>query len=1041
VPLAVARASGDSRLVPDDTSLPPYELQIDGFPARHFRVHGFTGKEALSEAWSFDVTATAEVGGDLVEQRALAARATLLFHVGPEPRAFYGIVSAVRVVQAHHADHTVKLRLRVVPRLWLLKRKQRTRIFQKLRVPDIVTAVLLEAGITTRWQLTRAYPEREYVTQYEETDYAFVKRLLAEAGIFFSFFGGGPIDDAALTADAALGAVASVGESVVGEFAGQAVGGLVGSAVSMAETLIPGDTVMCADDAACYAPVAGDDPAALAASTAAALAPAVGDALGAGDGIAGAAIGAASAVAGTVIAEATEGGKSAPVLRFLENEDAKVTAYDKVRSFVLENTVRSSAAAFREFDPDRPAVRLQSKAVSSAPFPPSPFEEAAMAIAAAENVAGTVEALVPLPGAVEGVINAVEDVADQADALANQIGAAFGQRVPFEVYEHHSPFLFPKWAFGGDEAPKILRQKRRRASIATGEGGCSDFSPGHRFELREHPVGQLDGAYVVTSVRHRGETHPGEGGGGRWRVYENRFECAPASMPYVPARPKRKSVQVALTATVVGPPGEEIHVDEKGQIKVQFHWDRDGKYDGQSSCWIRVMQPWAGAAWGHQFIPRVGMEVVVTFEGGDPDKPMVLGSVYNGTHPMPFKLPEQKTMSGIRTSTYPGGRGYNELSFNDARGAEQILIRAQLDMDEVVERHHKVHVGASQTQTVRGKQIESIEQDQILTVAADRIEGVGHDLKSRVGNDRTATVGRDDAVVVGGDAKATVSGHYALEVRHGYSVTVGSDQEPAQSDHYINGSGSLGASDRLILRAEKGIVLQCGDTVVELTPEGLDLFGKSIKATGAGISLSGDGPTMEMGKDLQVFSKSIAMHSEKSTLSLGETAEIKGDKIQLKSNQTPPAPQSKDDDAEKKPFSCQFSDYYLRPYANKTFHLRAEGLKIEGSTDGEGMVKAKIPKDTKQIVVTIWIDDYPTGRRKTYTLSQATIPPASSVEGALVRLKHLGYFSGDPGDELTSTAQAAILWFQEDHKDSHALEATGELDGPTQGALVDVYGS
>jgi hypothetical protein len=262
----------------------------------------------------------------------------------------------------------------------------------------------------------------------------------------------------------------------------------------MAETLIPGDTVICADDAACYPPVAGDDPAALAASTVAALAPAIGDALGAGDGLAGAAIGAASAIAGTVIAEATEGGKIAPVLCFLRNEEAKVTTYDKVRRFQLRNTVRSSAAAFRDYDPDRPMVRLQSKAVSSAPFPPSPFEEAAMAIAAVENVAGTVEALLPVPSEVEGVIDAVEDVADEADAIANQIGAAFGQRVPFEVYEHHAPFLFPKWAFGGDEAPKMLRQKRRRASIARGESGCSDFSPGHRFEVREHPVAQLDGA-------------------------------------------------------------------------------------------------------------------------------------------------------------------------------------------------------------------------------------------------------------------------------------------------------------------------------------------------------------------------------------------------------------------------------------------------------------------------------------------------------------------------------------------------------------------
>jgi Rhs element Vgr protein len=179
--------------------------------------------------------------------------------------------------------------------------------------------------------------------------------------------------------------------------------------------------------------------------------------------------------------------------------------------------------------------------------------------------------------------------------------------VPFEVYEHHDPFLFPKWAFAFDESPRILRQKRRRASIAEGESGCSDFSPGHCFELLDHPAPHLDATYVLTCVEHRGELHPT--GEGAWKVYANTFECAPAAMPYPPPRPKRASVQVMLTATVVGPAGEEIHVDEKGQIRVQFHWDREGRFDDKSSCWIRVMQPWAGAAWGTQFIPRVGREV------------------------------------------------------------------------------------------------------------------------------------------------------------------------------------------------------------------------------------------------------------------------------------------------------------------------------------------------------------------------------------------------------------------------------------------------
>ncbi len=189
----------------------PFHLAIDGFATDHFRVHSLTGKEALSESWQFDLVVTAPAGDD-VDRGALAQRATLIFNLAEKQRAFYGIVAAVRLAAVHTVDHSIKYHVRVVPRLWLLRRKTRTRIFQKMRVPDIVSSVLLEAGITTRWQLVRAYPEREYTTQYEETDYQFVRRILAEAGIFFYFFGGGPVAAAALTADAARGRGGGGGE-------------------------------------------------------------------------------------------------------------------------------------------------------------------------------------------------------------------------------------------------------------------------------------------------------------------------------------------------------------------------------------------------------------------------------------------------------------------------------------------------------------------------------------------------------------------------------------------------------------------------------------------------------------------------------------------------------------------------------------------------------------------------------------------------------------------------------------------------------------
>ena len=758
------------------------------------------------------IVVTCEPGDNLVEQTALGQRASLVFNVGETPRAFYGIVAAVRLAEVHAAEASTKYLVRLVPRLWLLRKKTRSRIFQNLRVPDVVTSVLQEAGIATRWQLTRAYPLREYVTQYEETDYAFVRRLLAEAGILYYFFGGPPVEpprlprmprQAPLPPQRARWAVRSRERT----WARSSARSLRWRRRSSRATRVIG-----ADDASCYPSVGGDNATALGASTAAALASAAADAVGAGDGIAGAAVGAASAVAGAVIADVSEAASASPVLHFLANREVTVTKQDKVTAFMLRNTVRSSGAAYREYDPDRPAVRLQSAAVATDPFPMSPLEAAAAALATTENAASAVEAVVPVSGPAAGALGAVESAVDTAVTVASDVGAALGQKVPFEVYQHHGTFLFPKWAFGSDEAPKILRQKRRRASIAKAEGGCSDLSPGHVFTLADHPATQLDGKYVVTRVEHRGETRPTSAQD--FIVYRNAFECAPATMSYVPPRPTRKSVQVMLTATVVGPAGEEIYVDDKGQIKVQFHWDREGAFDDKSSCWIRVMQPWGGAGWVHQFIPRVGMEVVVSFEGGDPDKPMVLGSVYNGTHPPAFKLPEQRSRSGIRTSSYPGGHGFNELSFDDASGHEQVFIHAQHDLHEVVQHNHATEVRANQTQTVRGQQVESIERDQRLTVGGDRTGGGwsrAQEHRGRLPHDhrhaqRRARCGRRRA--------RDRSGHYAVDVKRGYSLTVGSSQEGGQSDHHVNGSCSIGAAQRLMLHAEKGLVIQCGDTVL-----------------------------------------------------------------------------------------------------------------------------------------------------------------------------------------------------------------------------------
>jgi len=544
-------------------SSPPYHLSVDGFPQDHFRVHAFVGKETISEAYSFEITVTAPLDADQeIERAALGQRATMIWNVGNAPRAFYGVLAAVRHEGVQGTDDFVKLRLRLVPRLWLLKRKKRTRIYQNMRVPDVVTAVLLEAGLVAKWQLLHVYPVREYCTQYEESDYRFVTRLLAEAGIYFYFPEGPPVDAAALAAATIAGAAGSIADSAVSAFAGPAAGAMVGDLAAAAAPLIPGDTVVCGDDASWYPAIGGDSAGELAAAGAAAMLPEVGAAFGglgdAGDAV----LGGASAVAGAVIAAATS--QSAPTLYYLAMQQTANSHADKITRFAAHDSVQSDVATFREYDPLRPTVQPMSAAASTQPFAPSPAEIAS----GAAYVAGAMAAgAAPLLGAAGGALGAVSAVAGAVDSLIGQLSPASN----LEQYEHHDPFLFPKWPAALEEASRILRQARRRASMADGESGCPKLAPGHRFALEDHPASHLDRPYVVTSVEHHAGPQPQSGE--PWIVYRNVFECARAEVTYVPPRPKRKSVQVSLTATVVGPPGAEIHVDPMGQIKVQFHWN------------------------------------------------------------------------------------------------------------------------------------------------------------------------------------------------------------------------------------------------------------------------------------------------------------------------------------------------------------------------------------------------------------------------------------------------------------------------------------
>jgi type VI secretion system secreted protein VgrG len=357
-----------------------------------------------------------------------------------------------------------------------------------------------------------------------------------------------------------------------------------------------------------------------------------------------------------------------------------------------------------------------------------------------------------------------------------------GADADLEVYEYPGGYDDP--GVGAARARLRLEEVRARAERFVGTTGCRRLEAGRTFELQDHPVGALNGELLLVSVSaHGDQADP-----------RQRYRCGfVAQRKGVPFRPERRTpAPVAFgaeTATVVGPPGEEIHTDHFGRIKVKFHWDREGRSDEHASCWMRVAQAWAGPGWGALFLPRIGHEVVVEFHDGDPDRPIVTGSVYNGANPPPLSLPDDKTKSTLRSATSPGSAGANELRFEDAAGAEEVYLHAQKDLNVRVENDRAEKVGGNDRLEVQGDRSVTVRGSQQLQVAKNDTTQVGGSQAAEIGGSRTVTVGAAhaetigasqtitvgaaQAVSVGAAAAESVGGMKALTVGAAYAVTVG----------------------------------------------------------------------------------------------------------------------------------------------------------------------------------------------------------------------------------------------------------------------------
>ncbi|HEV8432908.1 MAG TPA: type VI secretion system tip protein VgrG, partial [Thermoanaerobaculia bacterium] len=271
------------------------------------------------------------------------------------------------------------------------------------------------------------------------------------------------------------------------------------------------------------------------------------------------------------------------------------------------------------------------------------------------------------------------------------------------IYEYPGGFTKKDAAEGVSK----LRLEEREApqKALRGESFTPAFTAGGKTTLQKHYRDDVNAAYVLLRVSHSATID----------VYTNSFEAFPATLAWRPPRVTRKPVIPGTqTAIVVGKSGEEIWTDQYGRIKVQFHWDQKGTNDENSSCWIRVAHGWAGKSWGQMFLPRIGQEVVVSFLEGDPDRPLVTGSVYNAEQTVPYTLPDEQTKSTIKSNVSKGGGGFNEIRFEDKKDSEEIFVQAQKDANVVIKNNETRKVGFDTKD--KGNQTIDIYQDRTVTL-------------------------------------------------------------------------------------------------------------------------------------------------------------------------------------------------------------------------------------------------------------------------------------------------------------------------------------
>ncbi|MCA4962453.1 type VI secretion system tip protein VgrG [Pseudomonas sp. Y24-6] len=374
--------------------------------------------------------------------------------------------------------------------------------------------------------------------------------------------------------------------------------------------------------------------------------------------------------------------------------------------------------------------------------------------------------------------------------------------------DYRYPVLIENAKLGKQLARQALERHRADYQLAEGKSDQPNLRSGHFFDLTEHPRQQCNDLWLLLSVTHSGkqpqaleeaitsDLNPEDG---FTQGYRNSFSAIPWDVFYRPPLVTRKSVLVTQTARVTGPVAEEIFCDEYGRVKVEFHWDRAELGSDKSSCWLRVSSNWAGEHFGAVTIPRIGMEVVVTYLEGNPDNPLITGCVPNKVMPVPYALPANKTKTVLRSHSSPASGGYNELSIEDRAGQEKVCLRAQRDIEQLVLNDSDAKIGN------------------------DRREHITRDSHSLIGNDRFEQVDKNSSCLIKGDELHTTQGLRNTVIGGSELISInGNSSTMAQGSVVIQaGAHAHVTAANVVVDAGMSLTLSAGGHHIVITPGGI----------------------------------------------------------------------------------------------------------------------------------------------------------------------------------------------------------------------------